>query len=208
MISLFILQDMYIARVFEFEQIHHAFVEWWSYVWWSKCVWCALAKDHIIGLFFFDESTVTANDYLDMLVLYALPQIKDGNLNFCQNGASPYYANIFDFLDAIPQCWIGISGQNVCSPLTWPYTQGLLFIGIYKQNLYSGRIWTTEHLRQATQEEVISITPDVLNRDEKSWNITWMLQIYLWGPHRTQINYEKTCKLFFHLIHVFQMNTF
>ncbi|GBM49557.1 hypothetical protein AVEN_1888-1 [Araneus ventricosus] len=39
-------------------------------------VWCALSHDTVIGPFFFAETSVTANIYLDMLQIYAIPQMQ------------------------------------------------------------------------------------------------------------------------------------
>ncbi|GBM57316.1 hypothetical protein AVEN_157499-1 [Araneus ventricosus] len=38
--------------------------------------WCALLHDTVIGPFFFAETSVTANIYLDMLQSYAIPQMQ------------------------------------------------------------------------------------------------------------------------------------
>ena len=43
--------------------------------------------------------TIAANTYLDMLLLYAVPQLPDGTI-YQQDGAPPYFANIVrTFLD-------------------------------------------------------------------------------------------------------------
>ncbi|GBM85287.1 hypothetical protein AVEN_185868-1 [Araneus ventricosus] len=39
-------------------------------------VWCALSHDTVIGQFFFADTSVTANIYLDMLQIYALSQMQ------------------------------------------------------------------------------------------------------------------------------------
>ncbi|GBO39016.1 hypothetical protein AVEN_101842-1, partial [Araneus ventricosus] len=39
-------------------------------------VWCALSHDTVIGPFFFAETSVMANTYLDMLQSYAIPQMQ------------------------------------------------------------------------------------------------------------------------------------
>ncbi|GBM93585.1 hypothetical protein AVEN_150850-1 [Araneus ventricosus] len=39
-------------------------------------VWCALLHDIVIGPFFFAETSVTANIYLDMLQIYTVPQMQ------------------------------------------------------------------------------------------------------------------------------------
>jgi hypothetical protein len=63
-------------------------------------VWCGLAHDRVIGPFFLAERTVTSTTYLDMLELFAVPQIGGNNVIFQQDGAPPHFANIVrEFLD-------------------------------------------------------------------------------------------------------------
>jgi hypothetical protein len=40
-------------------------------------VWCGLLCDCVVGPFFFTESTITGDIYLDLLQLYVFPQIED-----------------------------------------------------------------------------------------------------------------------------------
>jgi hypothetical protein len=40
-------------------------------------MWCALTRDRAIGPYFFAERIVTSHNYLDMLELFAVPQIDD-----------------------------------------------------------------------------------------------------------------------------------
>jgi hypothetical protein len=84
-------------------------------------VWCALTRDRVIGPYFFAEGTVTSHNYLDMLELFAIPQIDDDNVIFQLDGAPAQYGNIImEFLDEIfPQRWIGRGGWKEwppCSP--------------------------------------------------------------------------------------------
>ncbi|KAJ4436441.1 hypothetical protein ANN_19074 [Periplaneta americana] len=74
-------------------------------------------RDRIIGPYFFAEKTVTANTYLDMLQLYAVPQLPDGAI-FQQDGAPPHFANMVrTFLDEqFPARWIGRGSPYI----TWP----------------------------------------------------------------------------------------
>ncbi|KAJ4429534.1 hypothetical protein ANN_21703 [Periplaneta americana] len=74
-------------------------------------------RDRIIGPYFFAEKTVTANTYLDMLQLYAVPQLPDGVI-FQQDGAPPHFANMVrTFLDEqFPARWIGRGSPYI----TWP----------------------------------------------------------------------------------------
>ncbi|GBN27395.1 hypothetical protein AVEN_58356-1 [Araneus ventricosus] len=39
-------------------------------------VWCALSRDTVMGPFLFVETSVTANIYLNMLKIYAIPQMQ------------------------------------------------------------------------------------------------------------------------------------
>ncbi|KAJ4439097.1 hypothetical protein ANN_15054 [Periplaneta americana] len=69
---------------------------------------------------FSDEATfhtVTADTYLDMLQLYAVPQLPDGAI-FQQDGAPPHFANMVrTFLDEqFPARWIGRGSPYI----TWP----------------------------------------------------------------------------------------
>lgn len=67
-----------------------------------------LMHDKIIGPFFFAEPTVTLNNYLYMLELYAVPQFPESVI-FQQHGTPPHYANIVhQFMDTtFPQRWVG-----------------------------------------------------------------------------------------------------
>ena len=61
------------VRIWGYEN-PHAVIEHWRDS--EKVnVWCCLMHDRIIGPFFFAESTISANIYLDMLELYATPQL-------------------------------------------------------------------------------------------------------------------------------------
>jgi transposase len=55
-------------------------------------VWCALSRHEVIGPFFFQEKTVNSTNYLDMLELFAVPQMAhlQPNVFFQQDGAPPH----------------------------------------------------------------------------------------------------------------------
>jgi transposase len=57
-------------------------------------VWCGLAHDQVIGPIFFAECTVKSTTYLDMLELFAVPQIGGNSVIFQQDGSPPHFANI------------------------------------------------------------------------------------------------------------------
>ena len=77
-----------------------------------------IMRDRIMGpcFFFFFEKTVTANTYLDILQLYAVPQLPEGTI-YQQDEAPPHFANIVHtFLDEqLPARWIGRGLPNI----TW-----------------------------------------------------------------------------------------
>jgi hypothetical protein len=132
-------------------------------------VWCALKHDGVIGPFFFAEQTATSHSYLDMLQLYAVPQLEQegAEVIFQHDGAPSHYsATVHEFLDAIfPQLWIGRGGWlpwPPCSPDLTPLD--FYFWGYVKQYVYSVRINNIEHLKARITEAVHSVTPDVLRR--------------------------------------------
>jgi hypothetical protein len=81
-------------------------------------VWCALTRDHVIGPYFFAKRTVTSHNFLDMLELFAEPQIDDDNVNFQQDGALAHYAvTVTGFLDeTFQRRWIGRGGWKKWPP--------------------------------------------------------------------------------------------
>ena len=74
-------------------------------------------RDTIISLyFFFTEKMVTASMYLEMLQLYAVPQLPHGTI-YQQDGAPPHFVNIVrTFMDEqFPARWIGRGSSYI----TW-----------------------------------------------------------------------------------------
>uniref|UniRef100_T1JC22 Tc1-like transposase DDE domain-containing protein n=1 Tax=Strigamia maritima TaxID=126957 RepID=T1JC22_STRMM len=57
-------------------------------------VWCGLMQDRIIGPFYFAETNVNGDVYLDMLEQYIAPQLQDLQLKviFQQDGAPPHWS--------------------------------------------------------------------------------------------------------------------
>jgi hypothetical protein len=43
-------------------------------------LWCALSRDRVIGPYFFTERTATPHNYLDILELFAVPQVDDDKM--------------------------------------------------------------------------------------------------------------------------------
>jgi hypothetical protein len=93
-------------------------------------VWCALKHDGVIGPFFFAEQTTTSHSYLDVLQLYAVPQLEQegAEVVFEHDGASPHYSAIVrEFLDAkFPQRWMAA----MATMLARPHAFRLLLLGL------------------------------------------------------------------------------
>ena len=75
--------------------------------------------NRIIGLFFFNETSITANVYLDLLTEYVAPQLTDfqPTIIFQQDGAPPHWGlHDREFLnETFPDRLVGRDG-----PISWP----------------------------------------------------------------------------------------
>ena len=82
-------------------------------------VWCALSTNQVVGLYYFDSSTVTGSSYLNMLNNYFLPMLPNlpNNVLFQQDGAPAHYdrrvAGVLN--ENLSSAWIGRRG-----PINWP----------------------------------------------------------------------------------------
>lgn len=130
-------------------------------------VWCGLMHSRIIGPFFFAESTVTANVYLDMLEQFATPQLQDlqPDVIFQQDGAPPHWGiNVRNFLDTtFPGRWIGRDGPTCWLPRSLDITSLDFFLwGYVKDKVYATSIEDLDTLKQRISEVIASVTPDML----------------------------------------------
>jgi hypothetical protein len=83
-------------------------------------VWCALSRHEVIGPSFFQGKTVHNTNYLNMLGLFAVPQMAhlQPNVFFQQDGGtSPHWGlTVREYLNkTFPNRWIGRDG-----PIAWP----------------------------------------------------------------------------------------
>jgi hypothetical protein len=93
------------------------------------CAVLLLEINHVIDPYFFAERTVTSHNYLNMLELFAVPEVDD-NVILQQDGAPVHYANsVTEFLDeTFPWHWIGRGGWKERAPmLSGPDTPGFCF---------------------------------------------------------------------------------
>jgi hypothetical protein len=73
-----------------------------------------------MGPFFFAKQTVTSHSYLDMLQLYAVPQLEQQGAEVIlqQDGAPPHYSVIVrEFLGVtFPQWWMAAMATTIARP--------------------------------------------------------------------------------------------
>lgn len=132
----------------------------------KRNVWCGIMRDRIIGPYFFAEKTVTANTYLDMLQLYAVPQLPDGAI-FQQDGAPPHFANMVrTFLDEqFPARWIGRGSPYITWPARSPdLTPPDFFLwGFVKDQVYRTPVRDLADLQERICTAVNNVTPQMLH---------------------------------------------
>ena len=82
-------------------------------------VWCGLLCNKVIGPFFFQQKTITADIYLQTLTEYVAPQLEEFQPHslFQQDEAPPHWGKkVREFLDQkFSNRWIGRGG-----PIFWP----------------------------------------------------------------------------------------
>lgn len=133
-------------------------------------VWCAMSKKHLIGPFFFDDDTVTGENYLSMLQSFSLPEVKKlhkvRSIILQQDGAPPHFAvNVRKYLDhQFPNRWIGRGG-----PIRWaPRSPDLTPLDFYlwghlKNIIYQSPIKDLNELRTRIESEIQSISKETLS---------------------------------------------
>lgn len=132
-------------------------------------VWCGLMRDRVIGPFFFHEKTITKEVYLDMLQIYAVPQIShlQPNILWQQDGAPPHWGKIVrEFLNLeFPNRWIGRDG-----PIQWPprspdITPLDFFLwGFVKDTVYSTKVHNISDLKHRITAAISQVTESMLQR--------------------------------------------
>ena len=115
--------------------------------------WRALSSEGVIGPVFFD-GTVTGNNYLEMLRVMVIPQLRIkanfDELYFQQGGASPHYARtVREYLhQAFPQHWFGRRGSIKWPPRSPDLTpMAFFFWGVVKNRVYERNPHTMNELK-------------------------------------------------------------
>ena len=134
-------------------------------------VWCGITCNRVIGLFFFHETTITADVYLDLLTEYVAPQPIDSQptIIFQQDGALPHWGlRVRQFLNkTFSDRWIGRDG-----PISWPprspdITPLDFFLwGYVKDIVYRIKVRDITDLKQRISNAIATI-------DEVMFQRTW-----------------------------------
>jgi hypothetical protein len=120
--------------------------------------------DKLIGPFFFLEKTVTAHSYLDMLELYALPQLPPQTI-LQQEGATPHFCHhIRNHLNReMAGGWIGRDGPIASPPRSPDLTPLDLFLWGYVKNIfYQVKINDLQRLKARIKDAVATMKPNML----------------------------------------------
>ncbi|GBL79602.1 hypothetical protein AVEN_2961-1, partial [Araneus ventricosus] len=129
-------------------------------------LWCALSHDTVMWSFFFAETSVTANIYLDMLYIYGIPQMQhlQQTVFFQHDRVNPHWTRMFGFLDtAFPNRWIGRGGPIACPPRSPGLTPLDFFFWGYVK-VYSREIHNVEDLRASITAAIATVTTEMLQR--------------------------------------------
>ena len=133
-------------------------------------VYAGIWRGGIIGPYFFD-TTVTGDNYLEMLKAFVLPRLQNHprfrSLLFMQDGAPPHFARtVRQWLDEnFPDRWIGRRG-----PIEWPprspdLTPCDFFLwGYLKSQVYAHKPSTSDELKTLIARSIHEIQQDVIDR--------------------------------------------
>jgi hypothetical protein len=125
--------------------------------------WASIMHNKFIGLFFFSEKTMTGRLYLDMLELYAFPQLPPQTI-IQDDVVPPHYChNVRNHLDReMAMRWID-KGGPISRPPRSPDLTALDFLWSYVKNIiYQVKINNIQHLKAHIRDAVAMVTPNVL----------------------------------------------
>jgi transposase len=134
------------------------------------CVWCAMSNTQIIGPFFFDETTVNQDNYLEMLEEYFYPIIQQKRMTkkiiFQQDGAPAHFSKtVRSWLnDKFPDRWIGRGGPISWAPRSPDLTPLDFFLwGHVKTNVYKTKVQDIDDLKARITQEIKTIKTETLH---------------------------------------------
>lgn len=159
----------------------------------SVCVWAGIYHDRIIGPYFF-ESTVKADDYSEMLRVFAIPEMKRlrrfSRTIFMHDGAPSHWANktknflISNFGDR----WIGNNGPLHWAPRSPDMTpMDFYFWGHIKSLVQQQSPTNISDLRTAIQQAFRQVSPSHLKSAFESFQKRLDLCLSVGGGHFEQL---------------------
>ena len=147
-----------------------------------------ISRRCIKGPYFFPEDTVTAQDVLDMLQLFIIPDLQASNLLnnntwFLMDGAPVHYSNlVLEFVnDTFPNQWIGRGTHDYPAPISWPPRSpditplDFFYWGYLKDNVYTTHHPTLDSLKERMMDisnainrgTLQAVTEEVIKRLDK-----------------------------------------
>ena len=130
-------------------------------------VWAGMFRDQIIGPFFFEEETIRQENFLDMLINFACPQLRPRrrNMIFQLDGAPAHWGlRVRNFLNTnFPERWIGRDGPTPWPPRSPDLTPLDFFLwGFVKTRLFRTPVHDIPGLRDRITEVFTEVTQDML----------------------------------------------
>ena len=124
-------------------------------------VWCGISKNKLLGLYFFEDDTVNRENYLLMLEISFIPEIrklyKPRSIVFQQDGASRHFSiDVRRYLDNhFPGRWIGRGGSIRWAPRSADLTPLDFFLwGHIKNDIYKTPIKDIAELKRRIETEI------------------------------------------------------
>ena len=125
--------------------------------------------NRVIGPFFFHETTITADVYLDLLTKYVAPQLIDSQptIIFQQDGAPPHWGlRVCRFLnETFSDLWIERDG-----PISWPPRSSnitpldFFLWGYVKDIVYQTKVQDITNLKQRISNAIATIDKAMLQQ--------------------------------------------
>ena len=132
-------------------------------------VWGGLFHDQVIGPYFFEEDTIYQQNFLDMLIHFALPQLqlrpRQRNMIFQLDGAPAHWGlQVRGFLNThFPQRWIGRDGPTPWPPRSPDLTPCDFFLWRFiKTRVFRSPVHDICELRDRITEAFAEVTNDML----------------------------------------------